>query len=280
MYKENMFRIEQLQPGDTLDLAEWDIRGPIKGVGKYKKKLKKYLEGEFPYDFDEEGQYRSNYEFGHLLKVEGEETSPLELTVMLSSEGFSKHVYLQSYLQFLQELEWPAVLLTSQARDVFEWEPRDTRSALDPLFQDGSRTHLQDIAVRYAISQMGLQWNEGGELLCINRYDIEGSEGDSLPEDTDALLEMLYVSDPEEVREYVKDIARVIRGELWWSILNPGVVPGLSNIKPYPSNETPINEKLGMREFQDDWYRKTDLFTVEELFQDSRYLLTRKRNSV
>jgi hypothetical protein len=281
-----MISIEHLSADHLFNFHDWDIQGPIRGVGKYKKRLKKSLDQQYPPVVGEAGEAIPQYEIGHYLEISSNDDLDSSSGFLLTTEGFRKYIYLESYLSFLQELEWPALILASLAQDVFEWEERDIESGIDPMIQKGGRTHLQDIAIRYAIEQMGVQWDKDQDLVCVNAFDVEGSEGDRIPMETDFFIEHLYAGEPKEIRQTLKEVARVVSGDLWFNLLNPAVVPGPRNVRPYDSQEIPINQQLGMREFGSEWFETQGggedkgYYTVEELLQKSRYLLTRRRDNI
>ena len=56
--------------------------------------------------------------------------------------------------------------LISQARDVYDHKKSDVKSGLDYKIQNGSATHLQDIAIRRVVNQRGWKF-EGKKLIRI-----------------------------------------------------------------------------------------------------------------
>lgn len=75
-------------------------------------------------------------------------------------------LYEDSYFEFL--LAHPEVLdeLVSVACDVYDDAPTNVESGLDYTCQETERTHVQDIAIRRAVSRLGRVF-EGSELLQI-----------------------------------------------------------------------------------------------------------------
>jgi len=68
---------------------------------------------------------------------------------------------------FAREELWEKLTLT--ASDVFDIEEADVASGLDYLAQNGSATHLQDIAIRRVVLRRGWQF-EGDELVQIRSH--------------------------------------------------------------------------------------------------------------
>jgi hypothetical protein len=278
--KENMFKGTEIPDQYVHLMKDWQIVGPIRGLGKYTKKFHRYLDQHYPPFNTEDGQEIPQYQIAHFVEY----TDPRypeqgAQQLLLTSEGFRRFIYLESYKEFLEGLHWPAVLLSLLAEEVYEWEPRDVESGTDPMIQQGSRTHLQDIGVRYAIEQLNLIWQGDQGAVCINERDIEGNEGDYIPENTDPLIEYAYAEESTAVREWLKEIARLVQGNQWWSLLNPTQVPAVEHVEAVESNqfEVPFNQKVNMREFGDDWYEHDgEPRNIESLFQKSRYLLLSK----
>jgi hypothetical protein len=68
---------------------------------------------------------------------------------------------------FVREELWRELI--SAASEVYDIEEADVASGLDYLIQDGSATHLQDIAIRRVVFRRGWQF-EGDELVQIRSH--------------------------------------------------------------------------------------------------------------
>ena len=59
--------------------------------------------------------------------------------------------------------------MISTAREVYDYEPDDVNSGLDYMVQNGTATHLQDIAIRNVVLRRGWQF-KGRELVQIRSH--------------------------------------------------------------------------------------------------------------
>ncbi len=82
-------------------------------------------------------------------------------------------MYEQSYVKFFQEhseiLRW----LTSTASNVYDTDISNTESGTDYAKQETQATHIQDIAVRRAITELGKSF-QGSEMINIRGKDSNG----------------------------------------------------------------------------------------------------------
>ena len=79
-------------------------------------------------------------------------------------------LYEDAYYNFLLENPEIRNMLVNEARDVYDDDPSNVKSAFDYSVQETVRAHLQDIAIRRALLRMGL-WFKGTELVQIRHRD-------------------------------------------------------------------------------------------------------------
>jgi len=75
-------------------------------------------------------------------------------------------LYEDAYYEFLRYQVNVREQLIREARDVYDDSPTNVQSGLDYRVQETGRTHVQDIAIRRAVSRLGLVF-EGDQLIQI-----------------------------------------------------------------------------------------------------------------
>ncbi len=119
--------------------------------------------------FKKDGIYRaldekygpSNWKAAHLL---GSQVIDRQAAAELYGEAYFQH--LQSHPKIA---DW----LVRNAKEVYDYSPSNIDSGLDYSKQEGSATHLQDIAVRNALKRLGKEF-KGTKLMQIRGHESDG----------------------------------------------------------------------------------------------------------
>ncbi len=92
-------------------------------------------------------------------------------------EGYYK--YEEAYYQFLKSNPEVRTWITQIASDVYDVDPSNVNSGLDYKVQECDATHLQDIAIRRALTRLKLE-DQGLSYMVCNLPKVDIFEGDHL----------------------------------------------------------------------------------------------------
>ncbi len=174
-----------------------------------------------------------NWQYGFLVKVAGSEEP-----VLLTTQDMH-NVFVLSYLAAFQDTPELLYELGRVASDVYEFDPEnDLASGIDFTVQESDRTHFIDIAIRYAMAQLGIPFSDAASVVNVNKG------GDVIP-GTD---------------------------EEWFVYLSPASLPVPENLGVFlPDEEQPLIQ--GLADCPKGWLDHDGPLSPEDLYQLSRVLV-------
>jgi hypothetical protein len=130
---------------------DWENIGRPGFFGKKRDEIYKGLDSEYC-----DGNWRIMWRWG--------EQGRIIIPYLTACQRYEDAYFIDS---FQREGVWKE--LKSKAKNVFDYDPSDIKSGLDYLVQQGSATHVQDIAIRNVFFRRGWDF-EGNELAQIRSH--------------------------------------------------------------------------------------------------------------